>query len=149
MIVVSNTSPIVALDYLGRLDILKPLFGQVLIPAAVRQELRSRELPPSILVREVVGDPAGGMLQGLDRGESEAIALAIESEAHLILLDDFAARQRADRLGLSKLGIVGLLVRAKRERLIEAIGPEIERLMGLPFHLSPGVVKNALREAGE
>ena len=149
MIVVSNTSPIVALDFLGHLDLLKALFGQVLIPSAVRQELQSRDVPSWISVHPVRDPNPDLKLEELDRGEREAIALAVELGAQLTLLDDLSARRHAGRLGLAKVGTIGLLLRAKQEKPIENLGPEIERLAKLPFHLCPDLVKRALLEAGE
>lgn len=149
MIVVSNTSPIIALEFLGQLELLTQFWNLVMIPGAVRDELRPRVLPPYIKIRELNGAPAAAYTEGLDIGEAEAIALAIACQADLILLDDRAARRRAIKLGLPVIGTLAILRRAKLEGLIPKLKPLLEQLRHLRFRMSPDVFESVLREAGE
>jgi predicted nucleic acid-binding protein len=149
LIVVSNTSPIIALEYLGQLQLLTQFWDSVVIPGAVRDELRPRVLPPYIKVRELSVIPVEADTEGLDIGEAEAIALAIACQADLILLDDRAARRRAIELGLPMIGTLAILRRGKLEGLIPQLRPLLEQLSHLRFHMSPSLFERILREAGE
>jgi predicted nucleic acid-binding protein len=86
----------------------------------------------------------------LDDGESEVIALAVEQKAMLVLLDETEARRTADLYGLSKTGIVGVLIRAKQERLIESLKTELDRLLNQGgFWIEERLYKRALKAVGE
>ena len=151
MKIVSNTSPLVALNHVGELDLLRGVFGSVIvIPPAVQQELGSRSLPKWISVRVLEERTAVRIVQAsLGAGESEAIALAVEIGADLILLDDKAARRLAASVGLSVIGTLGVLLRAKEVGLIPSIASKIEALRSLPFRIAPSLHDLVLRAAGE
>ena len=148
MRIVSNTSPIVALAHLGELDLLQKIFDStVLIPPAVARELAGRALPEWFEVREVRQPLSARTLEAfLGAGESEALALALEAEADLVLLDDKAARRLASQLHLS---VVGLLLKTKEAGLIPSIRPKMEALRSLPFHISPRLQESILAQARE
>ncbi len=90
-----------------------------------------------------------GELASLGPGESEALALALEVHADLILIDDKAARRLASSLHLPFLGVLGLLLKAKDAALIPAVRPRLDALRKLPFHISPRLHEAVLRDAGE
>ena len=113
---VSNTSPLLNLAIIGRLDLVRVQFGRVVVPPAVAGEFRLEEGRPGssalrravedgwIAVEEPSDDPLIRTLrQDLDRGESEAITLAVEKEAGLILLDEREGRRRPETLGWRQL----------------------------------------------
>jgi len=108
------------------------------------------QLPGWIAVREL-RQPIGARIlrASLGPGESEALALALEVDAELILLDDKAARRLASSLGLSVIGILGVLLKAKRAGLIPEIRPRLDLLRTLPFHIGPRLHEAVLRESGE
>ena len=123
MIVVSDASPLISLTVIGHLELLKHLDEQVLIPEAVYHELTSSdaELPGASEVRAlewsicqpVQNEMVVRALQGeLDHGEAAAIALAVERQADVILIDERRARTVAARLGLQVVGVLGVLGRA-------------------------------------
>ena len=85
----------------------------------------------------------------LDDGEAEALALANEYDARLVLLDEKKGRQKAKQIGLTTMGIVGVLQEAKKEGLINAIKPLLIRLQDNGIHLSESLVNNALQDASE
>ena len=86
----------------------------------------------------------------LDDGESEVIALAVDQKAMLVLLDETEARRTADLYGLSKTGIVGVLIRAKQERHIESLKTELDRLLNQGgFWIEEKLYKRALKAVGE
>ena len=151
MRIVSNTSPIVALDHLGEPDLLRKIFDStILIPPAVARELAGRALPEWFEVREVRQPLSARTLEAfLGAGESEALALALEAEADFILLDDKAARRLASQLRLTVVGTLGLLLKAKEAGLIASIRPKLEALRSLPFHISPRLQEDILTQARE
>jgi predicted nucleic acid-binding protein len=151
IVVVSNSSPLIALDHLGRLDLLGVLFGTVLVPPAVAQEVQPRTLLPSAVQLRIPAQPAGPRIlqASLGAGESEALALAVELEADLVLLDDKAARRLAAAIGLPVSGTLGILLEAKRSGLVAAVRPLIDALRPLPFHISGSLYEAVLRKAGE
>ena len=138
MLVVSDTSPICALAHLNHLDLLGRLFGEVLVPPAVAAELRvSAGSWPGLDVGTLpifkVQAPRDSrrvaeLCAGLDIGESEAIALALECRADAVLLDEARGRLAAAQEGLQVVGTLGVLERAKRRRLIARVLPLVDRL---------------------
>ena len=150
MIAVSNSSPLIALDFLDRLDLFGDLYDDVWIAPTVAMEVRPRVLPLSLRVR-ALSQPVGPEIlrAALGAGESETLALAIETAADLVLLDDPAARRLALVLGLKTSGMIGVLIQAKRRGLIPAVQPLLETLQRLPFHMSTPLYEEALGLAGE
>jgi uncharacterized protein len=85
----------------------------------------------------------------LGAGEAETLALAQELSSPLVLMDDIRARKAAQQAGIRTLGVVGLLVTAKREGLIDEVRPLLETLSGKGFRLGRRLIEEALRQAGE
>lgn len=86
----------------------------------------------------------------LDRAESEAIALALEVKADLLLIDERQGTETAHSLGLKTTGVLGILIQAKRRGLSGPIGPVLNRLVSeLGFHISESTRSEVLRLAGE
>ncbi|NEO00845.1 MAG: DUF3368 domain-containing protein [Moorea sp. SIO3I7] len=142
MIVISDTSAITNLAAIQHLQLLPQLYNQVIIPEAVYRELADIDPPvPGTLevqsaswleVRQVVNSEVVEHLQSevsLDPGESEAIALALELNADLLLIDERRGRAEADRLGLRITGLLGILVEAKHQNLIVAVKPLMDALI--------------------
>ncbi len=159
-IVVSDTSPLRALDHLGLMHVLPDLFGEVLIPPAVVTELeipRPRFRPVRVLEWDFlhVRTPSAiatvdELLATLELGEAEAIALAGEVHADALLIDETAGRAEARRRGLVPIGVLGILVRAKRRGRTKALLPLLDRLATeLGFFISPAVRREILAQAGE
>jgi predicted nucleic acid-binding protein len=154
--VVSNSSPLTALAAIHRFDILKQLFVSVLIPEAVHDEVfnsskASDFLPGYIEVIPLTSATSAQFLNmNLHIGESEAIALALERRADLIILDDKLARETADRLGLKVIGTLGLLLLAKKKGLLTELRPLIQQLSDqINFRISLAVANRVLSESGE
>lgn len=159
MIVVSNTSPIIGLAAVGQLDLLGALYGQIIVPQAVRNEVAAGGDRPGvnalarswIEIRSVRNWLSVTTLQlELGAGESEAIVLAAETGADLVLLDEHKGRTIATRLGLKVVGSLGILVSAKHRGLLPAVRPVMEDLIHESgFRVSLDVFERALRLAGE
>ena len=161
MIIVSDSSPLIALSDLDKLDLLQKLYGHIVIPEAVWAEtvIAGREKPGRIALLQAswishvaVKDQSlvNYFLQELDLGESEAIALAVELDAEFLLIDERLGREVAVRFGITPTGIIGILLAAKAEGLVDAIKPDLDRLRSeLNFWLSDSLYLHALRLAGE
>jgi len=153
MIVVSDTSPITALITVAAADLLPTLFTEVVIPQAVRDELlRSHASLPAWLRVEAVKDQAQAKqyAQTVDRGEAEAIELAKELHADRLLIDERKGRNLAAREGVPVIGLVGVVLLAKRRRLISSARALLDRLdREAGMYLSDEIVAAALKSVGE
>lgn len=159
MNVVSDSSPLIALAAINSLDLLRALFGSILIPNEVYNEVVVRGRYPATAVATIpwitrrtvtdVQQVAQFRNAGLDQGESEAIALALELPANLLLVDEIAARKIARQHGLAITGVVGVLIYAKDAGLIVAIKPLLGKLVAAGFYCSPRLIAQALELAGE
>jgi hypothetical protein len=142
VIVISDTSAITNLAAIEYLQLLPQLYDRVIIPEAVYRELVEIDPPvPGTLevqtatwleVRQVVNREVIKRLQieaRLDTGESEALALALELDADLLLIDERRGRAEADRLGVKITGLLGILVEAKDKNLIVAVKPLMDALI--------------------
>jgi predicted nucleic acid-binding protein len=150
VVVVSDSSPIRALHHLGLLSICRTLYGTVVVPEAVRGELRHPTATcPSLEITDHAGfevriprsKPADlGVPFDLDPGETEAIVLALEMHADLVLMDERKGTEAARRLGLATIGVFGVLLEAKRGGLIDRVLPCVDRLvLELRFFVSPAL----------
>jgi predicted nucleic acid-binding protein len=150
-VVVSDASPLIALQQIDQIDLLQALFGEVLIPPAVAREVtRGVSLHPWLKTHPLELPIAGEILDAsLGAGETEAIALAHEVCAEWLLLDERAARRLAQALGLRVAGTLGLLNRAKEKGLLGEVRPHVESLVRGGFFAAPALVSRILSEAGE
>jgi predicted nucleic acid-binding protein len=153
MIVVSDTSVITSLIHIGHVTLLQQLHGAVLIPQAVHRELlrTHRDVPAFLEVRTAANRQMVARLESeLDLGEAEAIVLAKETNADLLLIDEKLGRQVALREGLRIAGLMGLAVEAKRRGLIASVRDLTRRLEAeAGFRVSDAVKSEAFRHAGE
>ena len=150
--VVSNASPLIALEQIGQLWLLERLFESVLIPPAVTMEIEpTLPLLPSWIEVRHLHESIIEVVQAanLGEGESEAISLALEISPHYVILDEAAGRNFALGLGLPVIGVVGLLLKAKRKGLIPAIRPLLDNLLNFKFRISPALYKQTLLLADE
>lgn len=163
MIVISDTSVITNLAAIHHLKLLSQLYNQVTIPEAVYRELVDIEPPvPGTLevqgaawleVRALVNRGVVEHLENdvrLDPGEAEAIALAIELNADLLLIDERRGRAAADRLGIKITGLLGILVEAKPKNLITAVKPLMDALIATSeFRVSSALYNQILSRVNE
>jgi len=157
--VIANTSPLQYLFQLGLLDLLPELYGEVLVPEGVVLELRSGVdrgvLLPDLgglswlRIREARSAAVLALAAGLGAGEREVLALAMEMKEPLVILDDSLARRFAQRLNLPLTGTLGLLLKAKQRKRIEAVKPYLDRLESLRFRLDASTRRSVLTLAEE
>ena len=110
--VVSNTSPLIFLEKIDCLLLLKNCFNTVFIPERVKMEWGETNIPDFVLVRPVSESGMGyvmGAVGRLHQGELETIQLALELKCKIVMLDDLLARQFAERRDLVPLGVLGIL----------------------------------------
>ena len=133
MIVISDTTPLISLLKIGRLDLLERLFEQVYIPSAVFNELTADERfrleaeqiknKQYIIIKCVNNSESVSILKratGLDQGESEAIVLSDEMKADLILMDEAKGRTVSAQLGIRIMGTIGVLIIAYEEGFLSS-----------------------------
>jgi len=163
LIVICDTSAITNLAAIQHLQLLPQLYNQVIIPEAVYRGLTDIDPPVPgtfevqsaswLEVKHVVNlEIVGHLLDEvrLDPGESEALALALELGADLLLIDERRGRAEADRLGLRITGLLGILIEAKHQNLIVAVKPLIDALITTSkFRISPTLYNRILEMADE
>lgn len=133
MIVVSDTSPLTALLKIGRADLLRLLFGEVIIPPAVHAELLHDHpvLPAWLEVRSPLHILPAVVAAHLDSGETQALSLALELHADTVLMDERLGRRVAKSLGLIPAGVLGCLVLAKQNGHLTTVSPVIAELQDI------------------
>lgn len=163
-VVVSDSSTLIHLSAIGKLVLLREFYGKIIIPPAVWKETveEGKGRAGAVEIKkacedswiEVVSPGDEALLRllkrDLDEGESEAIALAVEREADVVLLDESDARRVADVFGLRMTGIVGLLIRARLEGKLAFLRQELDRLREEGgFWMSDNLYRRALKAVGE
>jgi predicted nucleic acid-binding protein len=160
MIVVSNTSPISNLAAIGQLELLEQLYGNIIIPPAVYQELiNSGDTDPATLAVQTLDwiqtQPISDRVlletlqTNLDLGEAEAITLAVEINAERLIIDERRGRNEAMRLGLQVTGLLGIVLAAKQQGLIPLVQPILDDLRANSFWIRDALYAEVLRLAGE
>ncbi len=150
-LVVPDTSCLIALTGIGRLDILQSLYTSLAVPRAVLREFGDA-LPEWIVTEDLSGAArplANALSSTLGPGESEAIALAAQRPGALVVLDDRRARRVARDMGLRLTGTVGVLLRAKREGLVASVSRALAQAEDVGFRVSTALHDEALRLAAE
>lgn len=153
--VVSDASPLILLARVGRLDLLRAISSDVLAPPAVWAEATREPLAPGASVVAAATWirilaptrplPSNGTLGA---GEREAIALAREHGA-ILVVDDAAARRRARVEGLRLTGTLGVLVLARRTGHLHAVAPILETMQAQGFRISADLIARTLHRCGE
>lgn len=159
--IVSNATPLISFARIGELDLLRRVVGEPLtIPDAVAKEIETyqRDRQARIdLAREdwirplAVADDQRVrlLLPTLDRGEAEVIALALERQARLVLLDELIGRKVAESLGLLVTGSAGILIRAKQLGEIETVRPYLEIMVRQGIYFSRRFVDAIVLQVAE
>jgi predicted nucleic acid-binding protein len=151
---------LIALAKVDKLFLLRDMFGEVLIPSAVYRELMAKSGPESVRLDEALADflkPTAVShitlevelaTAKLDRGEQQAIALASEHNA-LLVIDERLGRLAARRLGLAITGVVGILIQAKHAGPQIEVIPLLEEMRKKGYWLSDNVLAVAAKLSGE
>jgi len=160
--VVGDSSTLIHLSAIGRLALLRELFGELTIPPAVWREVVEQGKGRAGVDDVEAARRAGwihvetvsnelllrSLRHELDDGEAQVIALAVESRADLVLLDESEARRVAELFDLQKTGVVGVLLRAKTEGTIPLLKPELD-LLRESFWIDERLYRRVLQAVGE
>lgn len=156
--VIANNTPLVAFWTIAQTNILRELFGEILIPQAVYEEFLAFEHKSRLAVLQnnswikvvpLKNPGRASAFVGLDRGEAEVLALAEEQDARLVLIDERRGRKYAQRLGFPVSGTLGLLLLAKEAGIIPAVLPMVTAIQAAGLYFHPDLVEKVLHIAGE
>ncbi|MBD2359764.1 DUF3368 domain-containing protein [Anabaena minutissima FACHB-250] len=164
MIIVSDTSPITNLAAIGKLDLLRQLYGSVIIPEAVYNEMAgvNKIVPGAVEVQTLSWIQTQTVINSLQvteiqennesihLGEAEAIILSLEMKADLLLMDERRGRIVATSYGINVTGLLGVLLQAKKQGLIPDMKPLIDQLITqADFRVSPQLYTIVLQSSNE
>lgn len=156
---VSNTGPLVALSAINHLPLLRDLFLSIHVAEQVRQEITfTSQKPAALLFKEnpwiIIHDnptmPDNWLAHSLDAGEAMTIALTMNLKADAILIDERKGRRIARNIyQLPVLGSAGILLRAKKENLISAVGPLLLEIRNSGYYMNDTFIQMVINEANE
>lgn len=158
--VVVNSTPIISLSIINKLDLLKALYGEVYIPYGVFEEVslegKSKvgndviEKSDFIIIEKIINESAKRLFQtSLHKGEVEVMILADEIKADLCIIDDLLARKYAKYLGLKITGTLGVLIKAKEKEIIKEVKPLIDDLIRKGIYIDDKIYRKVLELTGE
>jgi len=157
MIVFSNTTPIIALSSLQRLDLLPRLFGHIHLVAEVVEECEAGgaiAVPSlrgfdwlSIVSSTPISQPS--VLLELDKGEKHTLDMAQKQQADWVLIDEKIGRNMAEYLGLRVTGTLGVLLKAKQQGLIVSFQECVAAMQNQGIYYHPGLIQKLLAQIGE
>lgn len=160
---VSDTSPILGLAIISHLNLLREQFREIYIPQAVLFELKVNEnfhgasviqsalTDGWLIAKNIQNKPlAQSLFQELDQGEAEAITLAVDLGVEMIVMDEKIGRERARGLGLKTVGVLGVLLNAKKQGRIKSLKDAMTALRNeVGFFISDDLYRQILAQAGE
>lgn len=153
MVIISDTSPISNLMHIELIHLLQDLYSEVIIPVAVYEALSVIPQQKSIIdqqnwisIRSVENqERVEELLLHLDRGESEAIVLAQEAQADLLLIDEIKGRSIANQKSMRTIGLFGVLIEAKENNLVNQVKPFLDQLIDdFQFRVHPNLYNRVL-----
>jgi predicted nucleic acid-binding protein len=161
--VICNSSPIINLSKIKRLNLLEKLYQRVTIPNAVFEELvikgRDKEnlddikllIENNVIMVEKASNTGliKALKKDLDDGEAEVIALAVETQAHLVVLDEKDARDAAEIYDLNKIGFLGILIKAREKGLIESVRYFLDMAIEQGFWIDHDLYRQIIEDLNE
>ena len=147
--IISDTSCLILLDKIGELSILNKLFGVITTTSEVAIEF-GQPLPSWFEIREPADKNYQAIIEAtVDKGEASAIALAIELDDCLLIIDDLKGRKFASQLGLTIIGTIGVIVDAKLAGIIPSVKPILSKIKSTNFRITEQLELLILKRAGE
>jgi predicted nucleic acid-binding protein len=156
--VISDTTPILSLLKIGKLELLKELYEQVSVPYAVYNEIEKGKGKPFyadlskvswIKIEKIQDSGSRVYFFDLDEGEAEVIILAYEQKAGLVIIDELAGRRYAKQMDIKLTGTLGILLKAKEHGYIDQITPLLDSLTRQGSWINPKLVAKVIALAGE
>ena len=147
--IISDTSCFIILTNIDELELLHKVYGQIITTPDIAIEYGDT-LPEWVQIISVTDKYKQQLLEmQIDKGESSALALALEIPGSTVILDDYKARKIAERLGITFTGTIGVIIKAKLKGIIPSIKPILEKIKQTDFYLSAEIELQALKEAKE
>ena len=147
--VIADTCCLIALSKIQAIELLKKLYEEVFITKEIALEF-GENLPEWIRIENVKNKRYQQLLDlFLDLGEASAIALALEMDDVLLILDDLKGRKEAEKLGFRITGTLGILIKAKNVGLITELKSYVEKLKVVGFRISPKIEEEILRKSND
>ena len=156
--IISNTTPILSLLKIDKLYLLKELYGKIIVPFAVYQEIERGKVKPYyqdlssikwIEIRKIENPKSREYIVDLDKGEAEVLILAKEINADLVILDEIMGRRYARHLEIPLTGTIGVLLKAKEKGYISSLKNILTELTEKGTWLNPKLISKALKIANE
>ena len=149
IVVITDTSCLIVLSKIGALEVLNKLYKRVVVSKEIAEEF-GEILPNFIEILEVKNKNYQRILENiLDKGESSAIALALELENVLLVLDDLKARKEAQKMGFKITGSLGILFSAKEKNIISSLKEYLNKLQETDFRISENIIFELLKRCNE
>lgn len=147
--IISDTSCLILLDKIGELSILNKLFGNITTTSEIAKEF-GKPLPAWVEIKEPGDKNYQAIIEAsVDKGEASAIALAIESDDCLLIIDDLKGRKFAQQLGLTIIGTIGVIVDAKLAGIIPSVKPVLSKIKSTNFRITEQLELLILKRANE
>lgn len=147
--ILSDTSCLILLEKIDELELLHNFFGEITVTQDVADEYGS-SLPEWIFVQNPINQNYQKILEAsVDKGEASAIALAVELNDCLLIIDDLKGRNLADALGIKVTGTLGVILEAKLSGIIASVKPILAKIKQTDFRLSDDLKEKVLLKAGE
>ena len=147
--IISDTSCLILLEKIGELDILHKLFGTIITTTEVAEEF-GQTLPSWFELRQPTDKNYQSIIEAsVDKGEASAIALAIELDDCLLIIDDLKGRKFAHQLGLTIIGTIGVIVDAKLVGIIPSVKPILAKIKSTNFRITEQLELLILKRVGE
>jgi len=156
--IVSNTTPIITLLTISKLELLQQIYGKIIIPKGVYEEIEQGKEKPFyadlskfdwIIIKSIKDREPIKYLRDLDKGEAEVIVLANEIKADLVIIDERLGREFAEYFNLKVTGTIGVLLKAKELGFIEKIKPLINQMIDSGIWLNKKLIDKILNIANE
>ena len=147
--IISDTSCLIILSKIDELDLLRKIYGEITTTSVIADEF-GEQLPEWIQIQNSNDKVRLQILElQIDKGESSAIALAMEISESTLILDDYKARKVAESLGLTYTGTIGIIIKAKLENIIPSIKPYLQKFKETNFRITAEIELQALKESKE
>ncbi len=148
-VIISDTCCLIALSKIEKINLLKGLYHEVFITKDVYHEFGG-SLPDWILVTEVKNKQKQIELdEQLDKGEASSIALALETDNAILIIDEIKGRKIAQSLNIDIIGTIGIILLAHKNGLISDVIGTILRLVNKGFRLSDNLINNIIEKFGK
>jgi predicted nucleic acid-binding protein len=156
---ICNSSPLISLARIDRLDLIEVLAPRIIVPATVVREIEAGsdrdnaahaiKRSSRLQVKPDVELPESVRSLRLDPGESQVLAVAFQEPGCGVVLDDRAARRCAARLSIPMIGTIGIVALARQRGILKAAAPIYQALRAAGLFLSPAIMKAVLSQLGE